>query len=212
MLFGNKKAIRCDNCDEKINKKYSFCPYCGVDLVDEEDREDFGMLGKNDSDNEIEEQGFDDFGFMEKMMTPIINSMMKNLNKQFSEQFNNGNHADVKTFPNGIRIKIGTPSQESKKVVRKDITDEQIKRISKLPKAEAESDVRRFSDKIIYELKTPGVDSLDDIFVSKLESGYEVKAIGKKKVYVNSLPVQLPLKSYSLDKDKLVFEFKMRQG
>ena len=84
---------------------------------------------------------------------------------------------------------------------------EQLERISKLPKAAAKSVMKRMGDKVIYELTAPGVISLNDILVSKLESGYEVKAIGKTKVYVNTLP-ELPLDRYGIDKDKLLFDFK----
>lgn len=63
------------------------------------------------------------------------------------------------------------------------------------------------SDKVIYELAVPGVQSVQDIFISKLESGYEVKAIGKRKVYVNSLPVNLPLKKYSITDKQVIVEF-----
>ena len=62
-------------------------------------------------------------------------------------------------------------------------------------------------DKVVYELNTPGVQSVEDIFISKLESGYEVKALGSKKVYVNSIPVNLPISKYSILDNKLFVEF-----
>ena len=52
---------------------------------------------------------------------------------------------------------------------------------------------------------------MDDIFVSKVESGYEVKAVGKKKVYFNSLQINLPLKKYSVKDNKLTIEFGLEQ-
>ena len=69
------------------------------------------------------------------------------------------------------------------------------------------TNVRRLSDKVVYELKTTGIESVDDVFVSKLESGYEIKAIGNKKVYVNSLPVSLPMKGYSISDAGITVEF-----
>ena len=120
--------------------------------------------------------------------------------------------AEIKTFPNGIRIKIAGPriiqAKQKKKVQpRKPITPEQIEKISSLPKAEARTNVKRLGDKVVYELNTPGVQSVDDIFISKLESGYEVKALGSKKVYVNSIPVNLPITKYSVLDNKLFVEF-----
>ena len=67
-----------------------------------------------------------------------------------------------------------------------------------------------WTDKLIYELSTPGLDSKEDIFLSKVETGYEVKAIGSKKVYVNTLQVNLPLHDLSVANNKLLVEFKTK--
>ena len=80
--------------------------------------------------------------------------------------------------------------------------------MSNLPRAPAKTSVRRLSDKVVYELSAPGIESVEDVFVSKLENGYEIKAIGGKKVYVNSLPVNLQLKGFSISENKLLVEFK----
>ena len=76
-----------------------------------------------------------------------------------------------------------------------------------VPRVEAKTEIRRLSDKVIYELKAPGIEKIEDIFVSKVESGYEIKAIGKNKVYVNSLQIDLPLRSYTLHDKGLTIEF-----
>ncbi|RMD67708.1 hypothetical protein D6817_00795, partial [Candidatus Pacearchaeota archaeon] len=96
------------------------------------------------------------------------------------------------------------------KLVNKPIDSERIRKLTELPKAKAKTKVKRVGDKLFYEMLTPGVDSLDDVFVSKLESGYEIKAIGKKKVYVNSVPINLPLKRFTILKNKLLIEFNSR--
>jgi hypothetical protein len=59
--------------------------------------------------------------------------------------------------------------------------------MGKLPRAKAKSSSKRLGDRLVYELVTPGVTSPKDIFISKLESGYEIKAIGQKKVYSKNL-------------------------
>jgi len=82
-----------------------------------------------------------------------------------------------------------------------------LKKMGSLPRAKAKTSVKRFGNKVVYELSTPGVISAEDVFISKLESGYEIKAIGDKKVYVNSVPINLPLKKYSIVNNKLLFEF-----
>ena len=100
-------------CGGKSEGKYSFCPHCGNDLRNTlKERDDFGLLGKNDfSDYEQEDpyatQGI---GVMDKLVSSMFNSMMKNLDKQFKNQFKGMDEQDfgrteVRGFPNGIRIK-----------------------------------------------------------------------------------------------------------
>jgi len=115
-------------------------------------------------------------------------------------------------LPNGIKIRIGPAMQnpqiqnQNRQLPKLKITDEQLNRMSSLPRASAKTAIRRLSDKIVYELDVPGISSVNDVFISKLESGYEVKAIGDK-VYTNTLPVTLPLRSMSVDKNKISIEF-----
>ncbi|MDP4039650.1 MAG: hypothetical protein Q8P57_03665 [Candidatus Pacearchaeota archaeon] len=209
------KSKRCGRCEGRLKDAYSFCPYCGCDLRNVNDNRDFGMLGKSDGIFGAPMiGGFGGMGISDKMFGSLFNTIMKSLEKQmknmdvdegaFEEMM-----PEIQRFPNGIKIKIGGPrvKQKEQREVRKSITEEQVKRMSKLPRGEAKSNVRRFSDRVIYELNAQGVDAVEDIFVSKLENGYEVKAIGKNKVYVNSLPVNLPLKKYYLKDKKLSIEF-----
>lgn len=207
-----KKNIKCENCRSKINKEFSFCPYCGDNLIDEEQyKKDYGMLGKVDGSPDMNSNM--GFGITDKLIGSLMNSVMKNLDKQFrniEKDQTRIEKAEIKSFPNGIRIRINPGGQVRKKqetVFQRQISEKQMEKMSTLPRAVAKTKVRRLNDRIIYELNTSGVESTQDIFVSKLESGYEIKAIGDKKVYVNSLPINLPLKNLSLDSDKLFIEF-----
>lgn len=219
MFFGKKnKETKCENCDSKIESVYNFCPYCGNSTMDEKsEREKFGLLGRNDfskinapAKNPLAGMGItDDF----------INSIMNNLIKSFGNQLkdiseNETSNAHIEHLPNGIKIKIGMPgkmqkiNQKPRQPARKQLTEEQMERMAILPRTPAKTNIRRLSDKLVYELSTPGIESTDDVFVSKLETGYEIKAIGKKKVYVNSLPINLPLKGFAITGNKLLVEFK----
>lgn len=201
------KGKKCSRCNEKIKDSFDFCPYCGLNLASpERDMENFGMLGKN---NEVAGYpltgGLGGLGITDKMIDSLFKSLVKNLEKQMKDV-----DPEVQSFPNGIKIRFGNaPSQQKKKKKEQQrvVTQDQIDRMSKLPRGEAKANVRRLSDKVVYELKAPGVESSSDVFVSKLESGYEVKAIGKRKVYVNSIPVNLPLKGYSINDSGLNVEF-----
>ena len=201
------KKNYCNKCEGKLKESYSYCPYCGLDLRNpEKDMRDFGVLGKNNLEG-APLMGGGSLGITDKMINSLVKSLMKNLNTQLGDS----DSPEVKSFPKGIQIKFGSPGmmkkEKPKELVEKIITQEQIKRMSKLPRTEAKTNVRRFSDKVVYDLKASGIEDVKDIFVSKLESGYEIKAIGKNKVYVNSIPVNLPLKKYILNKSGVSVEF-----
>ncbi|MDP1695455.1 MAG: zinc-ribbon domain-containing protein [archaeon] len=216
MFFGKKidKNPRCSQCNSKIDDSFSFCPYCGESLVDaEQEMRDFGMLGRMDSSKrKMSSFPQENFGITDKFLNSMISSLTKTLAKQFNEA---NNTTEIENFPNGIKIRIGQPAIKKKipktSDVKKAITEEQIKKMSGLPRAEAKTNIRRFSDKVIYEMTTPGLESIQDVFISKLESGYEIKAIGNKKVYINSLPINLPLRGYALEDGLLLIEFKIQE-
>jgi hypothetical protein len=195
--------------------EFSYCPYCGNSLIDnrEKNKRDYGLLGKNDA---IEEEmtkvtGLSNFGLTDKMITSMFNMVMKNLNQQMREDLEG---AEITPLPNGIKIQIGQQpkkKQVAQKMVKRVITEEQMQRISKLPRKEAKSSMRRLGDKLVYELATPGVNSPSDVFVSRLEEGYEIKALGDKRMYVNSLQINLPIQRVSLDNNKVLVEFKTEE-
>ncbi len=214
-MFSSKK---CERCLGKLKDDFSFCPFCGIDLRNPQtDTRDFGMLGKNDSVFGAPILGGGamglpgDFNNIFAQVMKMVEQQMKNGN---SEKLNFGDSKpEIKKLPNGFQIRIGpamhTHALKNKvqEIKPRVISEEQRARMVKLPRAEAKTNVRRFSDKVVYELTTPGVLTTDDIFVSKVESGYEVKAVGSKKVYLNSLQIDLPLKKYFVQDNRLTIEF-----
>ncbi len=215
MFFKKKKKEeqQCNICNSYINKKYSFCPHCGSMIISkEEEQRNFGLLGRHDAgaENLIQQQTSSVRGtFTDRMLNSVMNSLMKNLDRQFRDL----EKTDHASFPQGIQIKIGmVPSMPRKKRqspqrLQPKISEQQLQKMSTLPRATAKTTVKRLGDKVIYELQTPGLVSPDDVLVSKLESGYEIKAISEKKVYVNSLPVNLPIHSFAIEDGKLFVEF-----
>lgn len=206
-------------CEGKLKEEYSFCPYCRLDLRNpDSDMNEFGLLGKNDSVFGAPLLGGGGMGISDSMFNSILNNVMKMMENQMrnlnADKMDFGDFKpEVTQLPNGIQIRIGPKRQpkmrESKARV---INDEQRDRMTKLPRGQAKAEVRRLSDKIVYELSTPGVDNVEDIFVSKVESGYEVKALGKKKIYFNSLQINLPLRKYSIKDNKLTMEFGLERN
>ena len=213
------KKKKCEKCGKKIDEKYIFCPYCG-DQKGSEDDADFGMLGKNDFmplANDLKLP----FGF-----NAIFNSLMKNLSKEMEEQMK-GNFAQqpkkekkdgisisISTFGNGApRVKV-TPMGNQKveqekpteKIKQNNFTKEKIKKFNALKREEPKTNIRRLSNKLVYEIEMPGVKSVDDISVSQLENSIEIKAIGEKKAYGKIIPISLPIKNLDLSEGKLILE------
>ena len=81
-------------------------------------------------------------------------------------------------------------------------------KFSKLKKTEPKSNLKRFGDIIYYELEVPGVPSLKEISIIRLENGLEVRAITKNKAYQKTISINLPLTKYSLKGEILSLELK----
>lgn len=208
----SKDNIKCEKCKSPITEDFSFCPYCGNPMLDaEKEMKKYGMLGRTDAVEEgfMPPKAAASGGIADKLFESILNSLMKSMEKQLRESSASFSDADIKALPNGVKITLGQqPKRTQRAAPKKTLSPEQMDRIAHLPRVTAKTSVRRLGDKVVYELSAPGIASPDDIFISKLEQGYEIKAIGKKKVYVNSLPLELPIKNLTLDENKLVVEFK----
>ena len=123
---------------------------------------------------------------------------------------------ELQLFINGKKINIQTKPVTKKQAPKnsKEIKDlpptsfnkEQLKKFSNLEKQEPLTNVRRLSDKIIYEIEMPEVKSVKDIAVTRLEKSIEIKAIGKKASYYKVIQISLPVVDYYLDQGKLILE------
>jgi HSP20 family molecular chaperone IbpA len=221
------KKRQCPKCGKKIDEKHSFCPHCGQKMYShEEEEEDWGMLGKEDfmpSMNEIKlPMGFN----------ALFNSIMKNLTKEFNEQLSknqfqtdenqpkktkkDGISISISTFGNGPpKIKVtqlgGKPNPEvqeeiKEKVKQSPFTKEKIKKFAGLKREEPKTNIRRLSNRVVYEIEIPGVNSIEDISIVKLENSIEIKAISKNKAYAKIIPINLPITDYNLSEGKLILE------
>jgi len=228
MMFSKKT---CRNCGEKTSEKYNFCPYCRTSLNEPFDEKDWGILGKNDfmSKEEIR---------FPMGLNAIFNSLMKNLNKQFSEldrdMKEERGKSETKAKRGGISISISTSGnlppeirvksfgnipefQKKERKIEKKMTglmrdslQKKSKKFSGLPKKEPKTDIRRFSNRVVYEIKMPGVKSMKDISIIQLENSIEIKALAKDKIFHKIIPINLPIRKYNLEKGKLVLELEAR--
>lgn len=220
------KKNKCHNCKSKVSDKYDFCPHCGNPIKGR--KEDFGMLGKNDTQ---EQAPFADpfFGGMlgGNMLNKMLNNTMKMLEKELQKEMSNsqnssGGKTNFELYINGkkvdpskikvTQIQEKTTQKEKGKPEKKEqlvtlFNKEQSKKFAELPRTEPQtSSVRRFSNKVIYEIELPEVKSVEDVAITKLENSIEIKAIGKTKSYFKIINVGLPVVGYELDEGKLVLE------
>lgn len=211
----NKKS--CKKCGEKINKKFDFCPHCGAS-DNGNSEEDWGMLGKNDVPNELNMFSNSMFGGMNgKILNKMLGGAMKMLEKELQKEMKNQNQVGTnfelyingkKINPENIKITKGQIKEEGpkKKLFMNTFSEQNQKKFAELPKKEPPTNIRRLSDKVVYELEIPGVESLENVSIAKLETSIEIKAIAKDKAYKKLIQIDLPLKRYKLDNQKLILE------
>ncbi|MCH8945561.1 MAG: zinc ribbon domain-containing protein [Nanoarchaeota archaeon] len=223
-MFGKKG---CKKCGERIAKKYLFCPNCGNLLNKKKIKEDFGMLGKDDFVNEFENFQSSIFGGAgEKVLGKMLKSTMRMLEKEMKKEFkrkNNGNIKNPRTnfqlFINGERIDNFQTNRHTHQKIKKqkkeissnNLPQNHLKKFSKLPKNEPKTNVRRFSDKVIYEINIPGVKSIKDVSIIKLENNIEIKAITKDKAYNKLIPFNFPITDYNFSRGKLILELDSKE-
>lgn len=196
----------CKGCNRKVDSKFNYCPYCGNSIKEMKAKENYGFLGKDDFVNK------DSFSNEIKLplgLNKMVNSLMKQLEKEL-------NLADAQNIGSGFNVRIQTSNLPNinkvtqKKEIRKEerISDEEFNRRQSLPKKEALSKIKRLSDKIIYEIETPGIKDRSQISIKNLEKGIEFKAYTKKICYTKNIPLKLKVDNYNVIKDKVLLEFK----
>ncbi len=199
-MFNKKK---CPNCKSNIKSSSNFCQDCGYPLNNKK-KGDWGILGRNDLSNEPLKKSsfFDNLGqnLIDKMMKSAFNMVEKEMKREMKNP-----EGEMQVFINGKKVNpVG-----NKKIVQTFpvISKKNLKNISGLPKVEPVTEVKRMSDKIVYRLKIPGVSSIENLSIIRVENGFEIKAVSKGEVYFKSLPINLDMINYKLFKGNLVLEF-----
>ena len=226
----NKKI--CKKCNAKVSKKVSFCPNCGTYLnpykknsENKNSKKDFGILGQNDelvqpNENEIFANSMFS-GFSGKMINKMLNSTMKMLEKEMQKDMkkmsqNQNTHFEL--FINGQRIdprkikvtqkpiQVQQIKKNSNKEMQKNFNSENFKNFSKFPITEPKSNLRRLSDKIIYEIFVPGVKKIENVSIIKAGNSIEVKAISDENSYKKIIPLNLNILKYDLNNEIISLE------
>lgn len=207
-MFGKKE---CSRCGERANGKSNFCPSCGVPFSGKNSKKsDLGMLGDSDEQEmEIANSLFGGFGG--KMMGKMLESAMKMLEKEMQKEMRKSKpKTNLQLFVNGKKVDLGNYAQdnpaEEEEISIEKLPNSDLKGFSDLKKKEPSTNIRRLSNKVIYEVEMPGIDSEKDLSIVKLENSIEIKAMSKNKAYKKIIPIGLPIKSYNISKGKLVLE------
>jgi hypothetical protein len=224
-MFGRKQT--CQKCNNKTSKKHDFCPYCGFGFRQDDPlfvpSFNFGFPF-NSIIKQLEKQ-------IEKQMKDIDQQM-----PSFAEEDGKqapGQSPKPKVMTEGLSISIsnaggqpvirvsnlgqGSDSQVQNKAQRTQpvkeslpknkLSEAQIEQLSKLPKEEPQTSVRRLTDRIIYEIDMPGVEE-KNVWITKLHNSIEIKALGKDKAYFKLIPIALPILKSQLSEGKLMLELK----
>ena len=145
---------------------------------------------------------------VEKLMGGLINQLEKQLGNM---------EVDEKTgMPKGLKIQIargrGGPQVVQKKPAVKRsvvvVSEEEGKRRAELKKVDAKSRVKRLGDVIVYEIEAPGIVNKEDVVLTELETGIEIRAYAQDKCYVKVIPMKVEILGMRIDREKVSVELR----
>ena len=88
------------------------------------------------------------------------------------------------------------------------VSREEAERRSSLEKVNAESRVKRLGDVIIYEIEAPGIQKSEDVVVTELETGVEIRAYARDKCYIKTIPMKVEILGMRIDREKVSVEMR----
>ncbi len=207
----------CKKCKKSIKKTFDFCPYCGKATYEEKD---WGMLGKDDFTEKISQPSPFSGGFLNNIIGSAMKMVEQEMQKNMKEMKTARPKAKLQLYINGKRIDVEPRNnqpkkiqikKERKKITQKSFSKENSKKFSILPKEEPKTNVKRLSDRIIYEIEMEDVKSINDVSITQLESSIEIKAVGKEKSYYKTIPIALPIIDYYFEDKKLILELELKE-
>ena len=216
-MFG--KSSKCKFCNNKIDKKFAFCPYCGKNIKQASENEffqptfnmgfPFNQIMKHMTkqiEKQLKETDIELGQF--KMKENQMPKKMKGISISISSSGNGEPVIKVKNLGDNESMVAEAPKQARQELPVKILSEEESQRISKLPKENnPKTSVRRLTDKIIYEISLPGVKK-EDVIITKLHNSIEIKAFSKDKAYFKLIPISLPIIKSEISEGKLILELK----
>lgn len=209
-MFGRS----CPRCEASVRKSFDFCPSCGIPMKENVNREDYGLLGKDDDVEDLfEEVGLG--GISGTALNKMLKGAMKMLEKEMTNLSDDmpDKRSNFQLYINGKRVgasqeeAAAEPMVDGSKEELPTPSEDIIEASKKLPRVEAKYKMKRLGTRIIYEIDLPGITSVGEVLINKLEDSTEIKAYTKKKVIHKTLQISLPLITYHVQKQKLILEF-----
>lgn len=200
-MFGK----RCPSCNERVKKKFNYCPHCSYGLKKRKPMGDFGLLGLGD-DVKLP------FGF-NMIMKPLVKQLEKELASLDLSELNQ----DMNQPPKGFKIQISTGKPQAQQRMEKveepvieedEVSHKEAERRQKLKKVEAKSMIRRLPEGIVYEISTPGVKNKKEVVVAQLEDNIEVRAYAKDVCHVKTIPLKAEILGYKVSDEKVLLKLK----
>lgn len=224
----NKKT--CKNCRKKISQKDNFCPNCGAVQKDSsQQKKEWGLLGNDDNINRQNQAPQDPMGggMLNKMVSGMMKMLEKEIQKDMQKKMQNSQNQEknppqeqgkmppnFKLMINGKEVDLGGNKPQSaqekpkqKELTQQDLPYNKLRGFAKKEKQEPSTSVKRFSDRVVYEINIPGVESKEELSITKLENSIEVRAKSKDKSYFKVIPIDSPITGYDFKKGKLSLEF-----
>jgi len=197
-----------------VKDSYDFCPYCGNALNDNFEN-DWGILGRDDNPNFVRNSN----PFGNDMISKMLGGAVRMLQKEMQKGMGNENfqpNSNFKLMINGKEVNLNNSQNKKQFVKRNNIkipssfSAENLKKFSSLPRVEPVANMKRFADKVIYEIELEGVKSMEGVIIIRLESSIEIKAVAKDKSYSKIIPVNFPIIGCDLSDGKLILEFAIK--
>jgi len=184
----------CSNCGSKVEKGWRHCPHCGVSLMGsggdmfshvlrEMDEMTKRMGLKIDRDMEV----IDISGMLEDVMKSMGGTKSNN-RRGFSLRIHQKNDENPKIM---FRRIGGQHLEHTRKSIiprlRKPVEGKPPthKLSIKLPQetSEPETEIRRLGNKVLVDIRLPGVRNSGDVDISELENSVEIKAVAGNRGY-----------------------------
>lgn len=175
--------MNCGNCGSEVDKGWKFCPKCGINIGSMENdlfshifKELQSMTKRVGFGANMEAEVID----ISKMFDDVLKSMNSPARKGFSVRIRQRNNEQPKMMFRKFGGKKIFPN------LRKPDEEKNNHKLGlKLPSEteEPETDISRSGNRVIVEIKLPGVKGAGDIDINELEGSVEVKAVAGNRGY-----------------------------